>query len=56
MLALEYGEASVVIPIANMSFIMALVVSVTLKMEKLTIWKIAAVLSAVISIVFLSKA
>jgi drug/metabolite transporter (DMT)-like permease len=56
MLALEYGEASVVIPIANMSFIMALVVSVTLKMEKLTIWKIAAVLSAVISIVCLSKA
>ena len=56
MLALEYGEASVVIPIANMSFILALVVSVTLKMEKLTMLKIAAVISACISIIFLSKA
>jgi uncharacterized membrane protein len=56
MLALEYGEASIVIPIANMSFIIALVVSVTLKMEKLTMLKIAAVLSALVSIIFLSKA
>jgi len=56
MLALEYGEASIVIPIANMSFIIALAVSVTLKMEKLTMLKIAAVLSALVSIIFLSKA
>ena len=56
MLALEYGEASVVIPIANMSFILALAVSVTLKMEKLTMLKIAAVISACVSIIFLSKA
>jgi drug/metabolite transporter (DMT)-like permease len=56
MLALEYGEASVVIPIANMSFIIALAVSVTLKMEKLTMLKIAAIISAFVSIIFLSKA
>ena len=56
MLALEYGEASIVIPIANMSFIIALVISVILKMEKLTMRKIAAVLSAFVSIIFLSRA
>jgi len=56
MVALEYGEASVVIPIANMSFILALAVSVTLKMEKLTMLKIAAVISAFVSIIFLSRA
>ena len=35
MLAIQHGEASTVIPIANMSFVIALLLSVALKMEKL---------------------
>ena len=36
MLALENGQASIVIPVANMSFVFALLISITLKMELLT--------------------
>ena len=35
MLAVQHGDASTVIPIANMSFVIALLVPVALKMEKL---------------------
>jgi uncharacterized membrane protein len=55
MLALEYGQASIVIPIANMSFIFALLISISLKMELLTLRKCCAVSFAVISIILLAK-
>jgi uncharacterized membrane protein len=35
MLAVQHGDASTVIPIANMSFVIALLLSVASKMEKL---------------------
>ncbi len=54
MLAVEHGQASVVIPIANMSFIAALILSVALKMETLTKRKLLAVTVSVVAIVFLS--
>ncbi len=56
MLAVNYGEASVVIPIANMSFIVALLLSVGLKMERITPRKCCVMVLAVISIVMLSQA
>jgi drug/metabolite transporter (DMT)-like permease len=55
MLALEYGQASIVIPIANMSFVFALLISITLKMELLTLRKCCAVSFAVVSIILLAK-
>lgn len=55
MLALEHGQASVVIPIANMSFVFALLISVTLKMELLTLRKCCAVGFAVTSVILLAK-
>lgn len=55
MLALEYGQASIVIPIANMSFIFALLISITLRMELLTFRKCFAVGFAVVSIILLAK-
>jgi drug/metabolite transporter (DMT)-like permease len=54
MLAVERGQASVVIPIANMSFIVALIISVQLKMEKLTRKKGVAIAFAAASIISLS--
>ncbi len=54
MLAVKHGEASTVIPIANMSFIVALGLSVTLKMEELTKYKLLAVVVSVVAIFFLS--
>ena len=54
MLAVELGEASVVIPIANMSFVVALLISLSLGMEKLTLKKSAAMLFATASIISLS--
>jgi drug/metabolite transporter (DMT)-like permease len=56
MLALEYGQASIVIPIANMSFVFALLISITLKMELLTLRKCCAVSFAIVSIILLAKA
>ncbi len=54
MRAIELGQASVVIPIANMSFIMALMLSVALGMERFTRRKLFAVATAICSIVLLS--
>ncbi|MCU7873125.1 MAG: DMT family transporter [Candidatus Thiodiazotropha sp. (ex Lucinoma borealis)] len=48
--AIARGEASVVIPIANLSFIAALLISVVLGMERLSVKKITAVLCAIGSI------
>ena len=56
MLAVKYGDASIVIPIANMSFIVALLLSVGLKMEIITLRKCGVVALAVISIVMLARA
>ena len=56
MLAIELGEASIVIPVANMSFVAALLLSAALKMESLTARKLSAVLCAAASIVLLSFA
>jgi drug/metabolite transporter (DMT)-like permease len=56
MLAVERGEASVVIPIANMSFVVALGLSLVSRMEKLTARKLVAVGAAVASIVLLAQA
>ena len=54
MLAVELGEASVVIPVANMSFVVALIISLGLGMEKLTLKKGTAMIFAVASIISLS--
>jgi drug/metabolite transporter (DMT)-like permease len=56
LLAIEHGQASTVIPIANMSFILALVLSVALGMERFTPRKFAAVAAAACSILLLSLA
>ena len=56
LLAIEHGQASTVIPIANMSFILALVLSVVLRMERFTPRKLAAVAAAACSILLLSIA
>ena len=54
LLAIEHGQASTVIPIANMSFILALVLSVVLGMERFTPRKLAAIAAAACSILLLS--
>ncbi len=56
MRAVEQGEASVVIPIANMSFVVALAISLATGMEKLTARKAMAVAVAVGAIVLLARA
>jgi uncharacterized membrane protein len=56
MLALERGEASVVVPIANMSFVVAMLLSVFLGMERLTGRKIVAGGLAAAAIVVLARA
>ena len=55
MLALQYGDASTVIPIANMSFVIAILLSVALKMETFTTTKMWAMALAVGSILCLAK-
>lgn len=55
MLGLKYGEATVVIPIANLSFVVALVISVLLRYESITARKIVAVGFASAAIVLLSR-
>ncbi len=55
ILALERGDASVVVPIANLSFIVALALSVAMKMERVTINKVAATIYAGLSIFLLSR-
>jgi len=54
LLAVEYGEATVVIPIANMSFVVALLLALILKMEGMTLRKACAVSLAAVSILLLS--
>lgn len=55
ILALAYGEASVVAPIANLSFVVALAISVATGMEAMTRRKALAVGLAACSIVILSR-
>jgi drug/metabolite transporter (DMT)-like permease len=52
--AVARGEASVVIPIANLSFVAAMLISVTLGMETLSARKLTAVGCAMTAIVLLS--
>ena len=54
LLAIEDGQASIAIPIANMSFVVALLLSTSLGMEVLTRRKVAAVVLSAISILLLS--
>ncbi|MFT5175573.1 MAG: drug/metabolite transporter (DMT)-like permease [Gammaproteobacteria bacterium] len=53
--ALARGDASVVIPIANLSFVVALLISVLLKMEQLTMRKVSALAFAIVAIGLLSQ-
>ncbi len=55
VLALERGEASVIVPIANLGFIVALALSVAMKMERFTMRKIIAIIYAALSIFLLSR-
>jgi len=55
MSAVKVGEASIVIPVANMSFVIALILSVGLRMETLTLRKSIAIVCAALSIFLLSQ-
>ena len=54
--ALKFGEASIVAPIANLSFVIALLISATMGMERITPRKVTAILLAVGSIFLLAQA
>jgi drug/metabolite transporter (DMT)-like permease len=56
LLAIEQGQASIAIPIANMSFVVALLLSVGLGMERLTGRKLAAVALSAGALLLLSLA
>ena len=56
MLAVKYGEASIVIPVANMSFVMAMILSVALRYESFSLRKGAAMIVACLAITALSLA
>ena len=56
MLAVKYGEASIVIPIANMSFVMAMSISAALRFESLSSRKVAAMVVACLAIAALTVA
>jgi uncharacterized membrane protein len=56
LLGLRTGEASVVIPIANMSFVAALLISAATGMERLTRRKLLAVASAAVAVALLTRA
>jgi len=56
LLALRTGEASIVIPIANMSFVVALLISSASAMERFTLRKLLAVASAALAIAVLTGA
>ena len=56
MLAIKHGEASIAIPVANSSFVIALFLSMALKIEALTSRKLCAIGCAVVSIILLSQA
>lgn len=55
LLALQSGDASIIVPIANMSFLVTLIISISLGMEKITRSKIAAIVLALASILVLSQ-
>ena len=54
MLAVQHGEASIVVPIANMSFMASLALSVLLGMERLTWRKLLAIALAAAAIIVLA--
>ena len=54
--ALERGEASIVVPIANLGFVVALGISVLTGMERFTLRKGLAIVCASLSVVILSRA
>jgi drug/metabolite transporter (DMT)-like permease len=54
--ALTLGDASVVVPLANMGFIAAFVFSVILKLERLDARKLAAVALAAVAVALLAQA
>lgn len=54
--AMSRDEVSIVAPIANLSFVIALLISVILKWERLTLSKVSAVACAVASIFLLAQA
>ncbi len=56
MMAVKYGEASIVIPIANMSFVMAMILSVVLRYESFSLRKGAAMIVACLAIAALTVA
>jgi len=56
MLAVQYGEASIVIPVANMSFVMAMLISVARRYEAFSLRKGAAMLVACLAIAALALA
>ena len=56
MLAVKYGEASIVIPVANMSFVMAMIISVVLQYETFSFRKGAAMVVACFAITALTLA
>ena len=56
LLGLRTGEASVVIPIANMSFVVALLTSAAFRMERFTGRKLVAVATAAVAIALLTTA
>ncbi|PLX82898.1 MAG: EamA/RhaT family transporter [Desulfuromonas sp.] len=56
MLAVKHGEASIVIPIANMSFVMAMALSVILRYETFNFRKGAAMVVACLAIASLTLA
>jgi len=56
LLGLRTAEASVVIPIANMSFVAALLLSAASGMERMTASKVLAVASAALAITLLTRA
>ena len=55
MLAISLSQASIIIPIANCSFIVALCFSVLLKLEQLNKMKVLAIIIALASIFMLSR-
>jgi uncharacterized membrane protein len=55
VMAMTLGDASLVIPIANLSFLAALILSLLLGWERLSGRKFAAIVCAVVSIVLLSR-
>ena len=54
--ALKLGEASIVIPVANLSFVVAMIISAFIGMETLGIRKLAAIGCATVSVFLLARA